>query len=49
MECDVGMALCDMIYVPSLMKIDVYVQAILRLCLRNFRSSTVGISDGMGL
>jgi hypothetical protein len=34
MEYGIGMALCEVIYIPSLMKTDIYVQAILRVCFR---------------
>jgi hypothetical protein len=40
------MASCGMIYVPSFMKISTGVQAILRICHRNFIGSNVGITDG---
>jgi hypothetical protein len=38
-----------MIFLPSFMKIDAGVQAILRFCLRNLRGCNVGITDGRDL
>jgi hypothetical protein len=38
-----------MTYIPSLMKIDAGVQAILRFSLRNLRGCNVGITDGKDL
>jgi hypothetical protein len=38
-----------MICVPSLINIDTGVQAILRLCFRNFRGCNIGITDGRDL
>jgi hypothetical protein len=46
MKYAVEIALCGMVYVPSLMKIDTGNQAILRFCLRNFRGCNVHITDG---
>jgi hypothetical protein len=45
-EVAVGMASCGMIYVPSFMKIDTGVQAILRFYVRSLRGCNVGITDG---
>jgi uncharacterized protein YraI len=45
----VEMALSGMIYLPSFLKIDTGVQAILRLCLRNLKGCNVGITDRRGL
>jgi hypothetical protein len=42
----IELALCGMIYVPSFLKINTRVQAILKFCLRNFRGCYVGIADG---
>jgi hypothetical protein len=41
----VEMASCDMIYLPSFMKIGTGVQTILRFCLRNLKGCNVGITD----
>jgi uncharacterized protein YraI len=38
-----------MIYVPSIMKIDIGVQAILRFCIRNLKGCNVAITDGNDL
>jgi hypothetical protein len=43
------MASGGMIYVPSLMKIGIGVQAILRVCLRNLRGCNASITDGRDL
>jgi hypothetical protein len=43
MESGVDMASCGVIYMPSFIKIDAGVQAILRFCLR---CCNVGITDG---
>jgi hypothetical protein len=43
------MASCGMIYIPSFVKTDVSVQAILRVCPRNMRGCKVGITDGRDL
>jgi uncharacterized protein YraI len=48
MKYAVGMDSCGMIYVPSFVKIDTGVQAILRFCFRNFGGCNVGINDGRG-
>jgi hypothetical protein len=40
---------CGMINISSFMKIDPGVQAILRICLRNFRGCNVAINDGRDL
>jgi hypothetical protein len=40
-----GIALCGMVCLPSSMKIDTGVQAILRFCFRNLRGCNVGITD----
>jgi hypothetical protein len=45
MEYRAEMVSCDMIKVPSLMKIDAGVHAILRFGLRNLRVCNVGITD----
>jgi hypothetical protein len=37
------------IYLPTFMKIGTGVQAILRLCLNNFKGCNVGITDGRDL
>jgi hypothetical protein len=39
------MASCGMIYIPSFMKIDTGIQAILRFYIGNFRGCNVGITD----
>jgi hypothetical protein len=49
MENAVEVASYGIIYIPSLMKIGIGVQAILRFCLRNLRACNVGITDGMDL
>jgi hypothetical protein len=43
------MASCDMIYLPSFMKIATGVHAILRFCLRNLKGCNVSTTDGMDL
>jgi hypothetical protein len=45
MDYDVEMVLCAMICIPSLMKINIGVQAILKFSLRNLRDYNVGITD----
>jgi hypothetical protein len=40
------MALCGVIYIPSLMKTGIGVQAILIFFLRNLRGCNFGISEG---
>jgi hypothetical protein len=37
------------IYIPSFMKVDIGVQAILKLCLRNLKGCNVGITDERAL
>jgi hypothetical protein len=49
MEYGIEMVSCDMIYVPSFMKIDAGIQAILRFSFRNLRGCNVGITDGRDL
>jgi hypothetical protein len=44
-DYDVDMVLCDTIYIPSLMKNNLGVQAILRFSLRNLRGYNVDITD----
>jgi hypothetical protein len=46
MEYGVEMTSCGMMHVPSIMKIGIGVQAILRFSLRNLRDFNVGITDG---
>jgi hypothetical protein len=46
LHCD---GLCGMIYIPSFMKTDVGVQAILRFSIENLRGCNVGITDGRNL
>jgi hypothetical protein len=45
----VEMPSCGMIYIPSFMKTDAGVQAILGVCLRNLRGCNVGVIDGRNL
>jgi hypothetical protein len=45
----VEMASRGMIHVPCFMKTDTGVQAILRVCLRNLRGCSAGITDGRDL
>jgi hypothetical protein len=49
MKYAVEMAPCDMIYIPSFIKIAAGVQAILKSGLRNLRSYNAGIIDGRNL
>jgi hypothetical protein len=49
MKYTIEMASDGMIYIPSLMKIGIDVEVILRFCLRNMRSCNVGITDGREL
>jgi hypothetical protein len=49
MEYAVEMASRGMVYIPSFMKIDPSIQAILRFRLRNFRGCNVGITDGRAI
>jgi hypothetical protein len=49
LEYGVEMAPCGMIYIPSFMKTDAIVQAILRFYLRNLRGCNTGITDGRDL
>jgi hypothetical protein len=46
MNCPVSMDSGGMIYIPSFMKIDTGVQAMLRFQLRIVRNCEVGITDG---
>jgi hypothetical protein len=45
----IEIASCDMIYIPSSMKVDTGVQAILRFRLRNLRGCNVGVTDERNL
>jgi hypothetical protein len=49
MKYALKMASCNMIYIPSFMKIHTGTQAILRFCLSNSRRSNVGITQGRDL
>jgi hypothetical protein len=49
MKYAVEMVSCDMIHVPSFMKMDTGVQAIIRGCLENLRGCSAGITDGRDL
>jgi hypothetical protein len=49
MEYGAEMLLFRIIYVPSFMKIDAGVLAILRICLRNLRGCNVAVTDGWDL
>jgi hypothetical protein len=42
-------ASCGTMYIPRFMKIDAYIQAILRLCPSNLRGCNVGTTDGRDL
>jgi hypothetical protein len=42
----IEMTLCDMIYLPSFIKIATGVQTILKICLRYLRRCNVGTTDG---
>jgi hypothetical protein len=45
----VEMASCDVIYIPSFMKIDTGVQAMSRFCHRNLRGCNICITNGWDL
>jgi hypothetical protein len=45
MKYAIEMASCGMIHIPSLMKIGAGVQAIIRVCLSNFRGCNFRITD----
>jgi hypothetical protein len=45
MKYTFDMASCGIIYIPSFMKIDAGIQAILRFFLRNLRGCNIGITD----
>jgi hypothetical protein len=49
MKYAVEMGSGDMIYLPSFIKIDTGLQAILRFCVRNLTGCNVGITDGRDL
>jgi hypothetical protein len=42
-------ASCDTAYLPNFLKVGTCFQAIIRVCLSNFRGRNVGITDGRGL
>jgi hypothetical protein len=42
----VGIALCGVIYVPSFMKIDTGIEAMLRCCHINLKGCNDGTTDG---
>jgi hypothetical protein len=49
MKYTVEMASCDMLHLPSFIKIGTHVQEILRMFLRNLRGCKVGITPGINL
>jgi hypothetical protein len=49
MEYAAETASCGTAYIPSLMKIGIGVQKILRICLRNMRGCNAGNTDGRDL
>jgi hypothetical protein len=49
MKYAVETASCGMMYIPSFMKIGVYVQSILRFCLNNLKGCNVVNIDGSEL